>query len=483
MLFLMCVVVSLVVGASFAFLARKLDLRNYYNEPNRIPPLEFALGSVIVLVLTAGVTLWIGPNLARNGAVNGYKEFYNGSVTKAVAEVDRCTRDGSCAHTYKCDPYEVEVVDSYAYTDSDGNYHPEVSHWETRYHDCPYATREISYFLNDSLGRTIMIGANYFELDPKPWRDGRRIPSDVPRKVPHRWQMAKNHLEEGLSDPVTGVYPYANFILASENELYKEYDGSVAQYKKAGLLPKHTANLGNKVLYDYGMRARKIQAVGGLKVDKLPQWNGRLMRLNAALGSELRGDMHVVLMPAAKVSNPDDYITSLKAHWMSLGKWSISKNGIILALGVSNDGKTVEWSRAETGMPEGNGTMQEALKLRLSHAAFNPDVLLGNTPAAIYREGKVKYDQNSAGMIGKIVLTDFPYKRPCMKCEDKEDSGVGYVELKSLVPITTGAKVLMFFIVLAISTCVWWIMLYFDLAALWSMSTPGDRSRKLYDNY
>lgn len=483
MFFFMCAVVSLVGGAVITFVARKVDLRNYYNEPNRISLLEYALASVIVLALTAGVTLWVGPNLARNSAVNGYKEFYNGSVVSAKALVDMCERDGSCEHSYECDPYEVPVHHP-AVTDSKGNtISPAYYTYETHYHDCPYATKEVDYILGDSLGRSISIGSNYFEPNPQPWRKRQEIPSRVPHDVPKRWFLAKSHLEAGLSDPVTGVYPYANFILASENELYKEYDGSVAQYKKAGLLPKHTVNLGDNVLYDYGMRAKKIQAVGGLKVDKLPQWNGRLMRLNAALGSELRGDMHVVLMPANKVSNPDDYITSLKAHWMSLGKWSISKNGIILALGVSSDGKTVEWSRAETGMPEGNGSMLEALKLRLSHATFNPDVLFGNTPAATYKEDKVKYGRGSSGMIGKIVLVDFPYKRPCMKCEDKEDSGVGYIELKSLVPITTGAKVLMFFIVLAISAITWGIMLYFDLTAPWSMSKPGRRSRKLYDNY
>ena len=268
-----------------------------------------------------------------------------------------------------------------------------------------------------------------------------------------------------MSDSVTGVFKYPNFILASESDLYEEYSDNIAEYQKDGLLPKHTAKLGNDVLYDYDMKATKLQAVGGLKVNNIPQWNDRLMRLNSALGSDLQGDMHVVLMPANKVSNPDDYIAALKSYWMSLGKWSISKNGIILAIGVAPDGKTVGWSRAATGMPEGNGGMEEALKSRPKGVLFSPDVLFGNVSTNVYNNGKklkVRYDHNSAGLVGKTILVDFPYKRPCMRCEDVGDEGTGYVELKDLVPIKTGAKIFMFFTVLFLSLVIWWLLLTYD---------------------
>lgn len=461
----MSIVAALIAGALVAWLAHTYDLQSYIGRPNRITAPEFVLGTVATIAVAMIVTMWIGPNLSRNSAINGYKEFYNGSVTQARVVPDICQRDGSCHYSYRCDPYQVEVVDRAAYTDSNGVYHSEQSHYETRYHECPYVTRELDYVLDDSIGRSITIGNNYFESNPQPWRGRRSIPGDVPREAPARWITAKQNVEAGMSDPVTGVFKYANFILASESDLYEEYSDNIAEYQKSSLLPKHTAKLGDDVLYDYSMQATKLQAVGGLKVANISQWNDRLMRLNAALGSDLQGDMHVVLMPASKVSNPDDYIAALKSYWMSLGKWSISKNGIILAIGVSADGKTVEWSRAATGMPEGNGGMEEALKSRPKGVPFSPNVLFGNVSTSIHKNGKklkVRYDHNSAGLVGKTILIDFPYKRPCMKCEDAGDEGTGYVELKDLVPVKTGAKIFMFFVVLFLSLGIWWALLRLD---------------------
>lgn len=461
MLTIMSIVAALIAGALVAWLAHTYDLQSYIGRPNRITAPEFVLGTVATIAVAMIVTMWIGPNLSRNSAINGYKEFYNGSVTQARVVPDRCEKDGSCSHTYVCD---TEYIYHPAQYDSNGR-QTSAAYTEVIDHHCPFATYELDYVLDDNLGRTITIGDNYFEANPQPWRGRRSIPGDVPREAPARWITAKQNVEAGMSDPVTGVFKYANFILASESDLYEEYSDNIAEYQKSGLLPKHTAKLGDDVLYDHSMQATKLQAVGGLKVRNIPQWNDRLMRLNAALGSDLQGDMHVVLMPANKVSNPDDYIAALKSYWMSLEKWSISKNGIILAIGVNSDGKTVEWSRAATGMPEGNGGMEEALKRRPKGVLFSPDVLFGNVSTGIYKKDKklkVKYDYSTTGLIGKTILVDFPYKRPCMKCEDAGDEGSGYVELKDLVPIKTGAKIFMFFIVLFLSLGIWWALLRLD---------------------
>ena len=484
MLTLTSIVAALIAGGLVAWLAHKYDLQSYIGRPNRITAPEFVLGTVATIAVAMIVTMWIGPNLSRNSAINGYKEFYNGSVTQARVVPDRCEKDGSCSHTYVCD---TEYIYHPAQYDSNGR-QTSAAYTEVIDHHCPYATYELDYVLDDNLGRTITIGDDYFEANPQPWRGGRSIPGDVPREAPARWVTAKQNVKAGMSDPVTGVFKYANFILASESDLYKKYSGSIAKYQKARLLPKHTDKLGDDVLYDYGMQATKLQAVGSLKVDNIPQWNDRLMRLNAALGSDLQGDMHVVLMPASKVSNPDDYITALKAYWTSLGKWSISKNGIILAIGVGTDGKTVEWSRAATGMPQGNGAMLTALSLRLKQTPFEPDTLFGNVPTSVYSNGKklkVKYDHNSAGLVGKTVLVDFPYKRPCMKCEDAGDAGVGYVELKDLVPVKTGAKIFMFFIVLFLSLGIWWGLLRLDPLGyvITTSNKPKDESFDSSDLY
>jgi hypothetical protein len=412
-------------------------------------------------ILAFFVTQVVGPNLSRASAINGYHEFYNGSVTQAWIAPDVCHRDGSCQHHYTCDHEQIDHPATY---DSKGNMTSPP--WtEDIYHQCPYTKRELAYVLDTNIGKTVVIARGYFDAHPQAWRDSRDVPDDVPRQPPVRWLKARDDLARGLSDPVTGVFLYANYILASDSNLYKDYDGSIKRYKQAGMIPSHTGNRGGDMLYDYGMRADKVQVVGGLRLSNLSTWQDRLMRFNAALGSTLQGDMHIVLVPANKVSDPDEYITALKASWTRLGKWSISKNGIILVLGASPDGKTVIWSRAATGMPYGNGEMLEALKLQLNPMPLDPTVLLGQVTANVRQVGdklEVKYDPTSSGAIGQIVFTKFPFARACMKCTSKGDKGTGYVDLKDLVPITTGAKILMFCIVLFLSLLFWAAMAMFD---------------------
>lgn len=458
----MSILVPLCVGVLAAWLAHKYDLRNYFKEAARITLPEYVLGAFVIVVLAVIVTMVVGPNLSRDSATNGYHQFYNGSVTQARIIPDTCEEDGSCAHHYTCDH---EVIHHSATYDSKGNMISPA--WdEDVYHQCPYVKRELAYVLDTNIGQSFTIADGYFDANPQQWRGGHSIPGDVPRQPPPRWLKAKTDAANGVSDPVTGVKPYANFILASDNDLFKKYDGYVAMYMRAGLLPKHTANLSSdNMLFDYQTQAAKVQAVGGLKVANLRDWQDRLMRFNAALGSDLQGDMHIVLVPAIKVPDPDKYITALKAYWTKLGKWSIAKNGIILAIGVNSDGKSMAWSRADTGMPVGNNTMKDALKLRLTDVPFDPAALLGFVTTTIRKDGdklKVVYDHSASGAIGKIMFADYPFKRPCMQCTGKDDKGVGYVDLKDLVPITTGAKVWMFFIVFVLSLVFWGLMLAFD---------------------
>lgn len=479
MLTLMSIVVPLAIAVAVAILAPKYDLKNYLGRPNRITMPELGLYAIVIIGIAVVVTMLVGPSLARNSAINGYKEFYNGSITQARVVPDRCEKDGSCSHTYVCD---TEYIYHPAEYDSEGH-QTRAAYTEVIDHHCPYATYELDYVLDDSLGRSITIGDDYFEPNPQPWRRGRGIPGDVPRTIPTRWLSAKQHLEAGMSDPVTGIFKYANFILASDSDLYEKYSGNISKYQKAGLLPKHTANLGHDVLYDFDTQATKAQTAGGLKLGDLSRWNTQLMLFNAALGSELRGDLHIVLVPADKVGDSKDYITALKAYWTSLGKWSISKNGIILALGVSSDGKTVEWLRADTGMPYGNNAMISGLESFQGFPA-DPVTLLGNITASVTAK-KVTYNHASQGLAGKIIFSDYPYKRPCMKCEDQGETGVGYTNLKDAVPVSTGSKILMFFVVLLLSLGFLWALLYYDpLGYVVTLpSNPSDESTDSFDKF
>ena len=498
----MSILVPLGVGLAIAFAATKLDLKDYLRREQRITPRELAFGSVVVVLLALVVTQFVGPHLSREHAINGYHEFLNGSIVAAQPSINNCSKteehgSDDCASTYRCDSYSHKVVDRAAYTDSDNHYHSEQYHYETWWHRCPYVTQEVDYNLYDNFGRTITIGNNYFTADPVVWRPRahKGIPSDVPRQPPERWLRAQRDLQLGFTEPVTVPNDYPNYILASDSALFKRYSGDVDQLKKAGLLPKHTANLGSDMWYDYDMRADKLQAVGGLTVNDLPRWEDRLMRFDAALGNApnpvtkkgFQGDMHVVLLPANKVSNPDDYINTLKVYWTSLGKWSISKNGIILAIGASPDGRTVAWSRAVTGMPFGNGSMIEALSHRLRDLPLDPDVLFGNVAATVqpagnsYKDYTVNYNLNASGVIGTYVFKKHPFIRGCMVCKSKGDHGSGYVNLRNEVPITTGAKITMFVIVFFISLGVWFALLATDpLGYLLSPSTTK-RTRRPYE--
>lgn len=457
--------ISFLVGGVVAFAANKLRLRNAYGEPLRITLPEFGATSLVVVIVAFLVVVMIGPNAARGHAASGYHQFLNGSVTRAWSQDTPCSRDGPCVHTYDCDAYTVTVVDQDAYTDKDGVYHAEQSHQETRYHQCPEATDEFSYFFDTNLGRTVTIADHIYAANPQRWRSGEQLSSGVPRGEPERWVNGKQRLQAGDADPVTVVDDYTNFILPSQDGLTKQYSGSIDKYQGRGLLPAHTENLNSSLLYDYGMRASKVQFLK-VKPGNQALWQERLMTFNAALGTERQGDLHIVVVPANQVSDSQDYINALTAYWQnSLGKWGFPKNGIALAIGLASDGKTIKWARAKTGMPIGNGELLAALSFKLPDQPFSVDTVLGQIKAlpSDAKDGKpaVRY-LHSDGLVDKIMFTDYPFKRACMQCKDKGDNGTSYVYLKDSIPVSSGAKIVMFFIVFCITLTLWALVLFLD---------------------
>lgn len=474
MVLIMSIVVPLAVGLLAMYFARHSNLKNSYGEDCRITPIEFGVVTLIVTLVAVLLTVVWGPSAAKARAAAGYKEFWNGSIVDAWTDEIPCSRDGPCVHEYDCDPFNH--VHTYSHTHGSGETATSHTHYEdhTHYHSCPYATHEFSYLLADNLGRTLAVAAHIFAESPRQWREGHGIPKDVPRGVPQRWIQSKQRLEAGDAEPATKVSEYTNFILPSEGTLYEKYSGSVERYLKAGLLPKHTANLDGEVLFDVQIQARKVQFVGMQPV-AADVWQDRLMRFNAALGSERQGDLHVVVVPAGKIQRPDDYINALMAYWQSsLGKWGFPKNGIALVLGVSDDASKTEWSRAKTGMPEGNGAMLHAVQFDLMDKPFDPELVLGAIKAQPIKgkDGKpsVKY-LHGEGVLDRIMFRDHPFKRACMKCEDADDKGTGYVYLKDSIPVPTGAKVMWFFVVLFVALVGWGVALFTDVVSSITSST------------
>jgi hypothetical protein len=491
-LFITSVVISLLVGGCAAFFAKRYDLRSIDDRPRRITGVEFAIAVPVVAVVAALVTIWVGPGVAQSAAASGYKQFFNGSVTQALSQEIECTRDGSCVHTYSCDPYTVQVpytVEEYAGTDSKGNpkYRTVTKYrTEVRYHDCPYATAEYSYWLTDSLGGETTIASHIFAAKPQQWRGDEGIPGGVPRGVPERWLTSKNRLAAGDAEPVTRIKEYKNYILASQEDLLKQFSGDIDSYKNAGLLPAHTAGVPDgDIMYDYDLQARKVQFVGMNPVNE-QAWQSALMQLNAALGTERQGDMHIVVVPASKVSNPDAYINALVAYWQSdeyFGKWGLPKNALAVVLGVSDDASTISWARAKTGMPFGNGELLSAVSFDLKDKPFDPKVVLGSVTAqptqASDGKFKVKYAYGS-GIISNIVLQEHPFQRACMDCAgDKVGS---YVYLESTIPISPLANFVMLLLVIIINSVLWGALIVLEIPSKVRNLRPSKRMRN-YTSY
>ncbi len=468
----------LVIGGLLVLYSKRFGFTDIHGEPHCVTGLEFGVISPIIVLFALLVTVVWGPDMARAQAAEGYQQFFNGSVTRAVQEEIPCERDGSCIHEYKCDPYlDTETYyETETYIGADGKSATRSvakTRTVTKYHDCPEATHEYNYKLETNIGDTITVASHIFAANPQRWRRGEQLSANVPRGAPESWVVSLQRLQAGDAEPVTGVKSYTNYILPSEGTLYKKNSGNIAKYKQAGLLPEHTQGLQGNPTFGLVPQARKMQFVGGLAADSMETWTDRLMRFNAVLGPTRQGDLHIVAMPADAVSNPQDYLNALMAHWQSdLGKWGFPKNGIALVLGVGNDGR-IKWSRAKTGMPGGNGSMLSAMTLNLEGERFDPDVLLGKATVAPVLDGKgnLVLDKDgdplfnyggSDGRLGKIIFREFPFKRVCMNCKDKDDEGTGYVYLKDSIPVSTGYMWFWFFLVFFVSLGLWAAAFYWD---------------------
>lgn len=397
--------------------------------------------------LTIGIGLIsypIGHHIAQRGAIGGFHQFLNGSIVGTDVDRTTCHEDGSCHQTYNCDPYFVTVVDSAAYTDKDGNYHPEVSHVETRYHDCPYATEEYTYKVTDSLGGEHTVASHIFAASPHAWRSGESLPSNVPRGVPKLWQEAQDGIETNNLYPITLPSTYDNYILADQHTILRESSDDIEALKKLKLLPDHTHNLHDPFYNQFN--ADKVSFVGFTPANAA-DWQQELMYFNAALGMTLRGDLHVVAIKASALPSsvsPRAYLLTLKAYWLNdLGKYAFAKNGVVLVLGVDDTASTVIWSQASTGMPVGNGTMLAALS-SLDNTPFTLDALFGSTTAKVVsKDGKTSASYiPGSGIVPQTMMVEYPFARACMECKDKsEASEQGFTYLSTDIPLSGGALV------------------------------------------
>lgn len=443
MVVVISVIISIAVGIGLLLWSRNSSTDFRVNNK------EFAVGVVIAVLVTYAISSF-GTKIAINNMVGGYKEFWNGNIVKADSSSTFCVRDGDCRHTYACDSYTVLVT--YTYT-VNGKTQTGVRP-ETRWHDCPYVTREYTYWLRSSFGDNIYIVKHGFAKNPERWRRSEGVPSDVHRGVPAVWAKAQNDLAAGDPPPATKVNEYDNYILASQRTILKKYSEDIVGYKKQGLMPAHTQNL--KSPLRHGFEADKVVFVKTAPPDQ-EVWQRSLGHLNSSLGNELQGDMHMVVLPARLVNDPSNYVRALVAHWQSkeMGKWAIGKNAIVVVVGLSDDSQTVKWVRAETGMPIGNGGLKSSLS-HIKEVSAEPRSFIGY-PIAKWNGKKLSFTR-SGGAIETVVLETFPFVRGCMDCTDKSDSGSSYVYLKKELQVSTGAKFLIGFLAVLFNLGIWVVM-------------------------
>lgn len=390
---------ALVISIGLGFLMFSLKI-------NVLPILAMGL---ITIFGVSPLVYNVGSEIAKNSA-STFHEYWNGFETAAVKDTRECTRDGSCRHEYNCDPYTVTTTS----TNSEGK---TTTHTETRYHDCPYSKQETTYTVASTIGE-ITIADDVMTGEPYRW--GKNIPGGQ-QGDPALWTEANNRINAGTPGPVTSVNKYKNYILASQESLFSEFADNIEDMKAKNLLPAPSTGAYN------AYQANKAYKVGNANVPLFGNYITDLSYLNGAVGDDLHGDLHVVFVPADIEGGKDDYMNTLKAYWQAKehGRDAVSKNSIIVVIGASADGKTVEWARATTGMPMGNEHLMTQLSSDLKDKPMDEN-LLGRPSFNLQSAQVVPSD----GVLEGILWGSNKFERVSMTANDVDDAGSGFSYLR-----------------------------------------------------
>ncbi len=451
------VVFSVVSVAAAGLLIKFLLDRS--SHPAEITWQEFGIGLAVATIVISPLVGWAGFRVARSNNVT-FTEYWNGWELEAVKQDISCTRDGSCSRTYDCDPYLVPVFYP-CNCDDKGNCSTCMT-LETRYHSCPYATVESTYTIQTTLG-DYEIDAHRFPENAQShrWRKSVAIPpgliSRVGEGAPPFWSEAKIRIERNAPGPVSTRKDYENYILASDRTILKQYSSDIERLRQANLLPPIASSILDFYLAD------KVAFVGYRPEDPVA-WQRALRYLNAALGSELQGDLHLVIVgdPSAN-QNPDVYALALRAYWQNRSvfeKNCLAKNGIVVVVGTA-DNKTTSWARAFTGMPMGNEALTVAIRNELKAQPLTPERILGGVRGEFRLSNGKKDVQglHGKGAIERILWgLDEPatkFTRISMRADDPGGVGSGYLYLLGEVELTSKQLAAIAFLEFLASLGVW----------------------------
>lgn len=469
----------ILIGTFFAALigiALKVVLSKtaFAGTGKTITGIELTVGTLIVAAVVMPLVAGIGFKTARANAVT-FNEYWSGVEKAATVETTTCTKDGPCVHEYDCDPYTVMVTktrtvpDGYTTRTTTVNgkttttqvpkYKTETYQVpETRWHSCPYVDAEYTYRVKDSMGETYTMGNHWFPSNPSQhrwtgWghhdaRFGTSLPN-VETGQPKPWVAAKKRIDSGEPGGTTAVHQYKNYVLASQTDIYDKFSDAIGEYKKAGLLPKPVTDT-----YDY-YRADHAYFVGK-PVTSTKDWQDSVARFNGNFGSQRQGDLHLIIVNANKVTDPDRYTNAVQAYWGSkpLGRDALSKNGLVAVVGTT-DGKTVAWARGFAGMPTGNETLSVAIRENLDNTPLTPTDLLGQPQ-----------NKSIDGALGTLVFAS-------------GDQGFTRVEMKDFeylfaqIQPSGGQKMFMFVVGMLLALGVWALFIAVDLRLTGSRGAGG----------
>ncbi|MBC9703621.1 MAG: hypothetical protein H9W81_01095 [Enterococcus sp.] len=373
------------------------------------------MGAVIVCGINPGVYN-VGKSIYQN-STSKFNEYWNGFETNAYASPMTCTKDGSCRNTYDCDPYLVPVTHTQTVSDGKGGTTTQTyTVMETHYHSCPYSTEETSYYVDSTIetftiARSVMTGPEF-----RPYE--RSIPGGR-QGAPQSWTEAKARIDSGNPGPVTVVKPYQNYILASQDEFFEKYSDKIETLKEKGLLPTPAQGVYQTYQADKAYRVSNVK----LAPDAFIKFKNDVSYLNGAVGNDLQGDLHVVFVPSDVEAGKDDYLNALMAYWQSeeLKRNAISKNSIVVVLGISKDGTKVDWAKAETGMPVGNESLFTAISSGLKDAPVD-ETLLGHPTYNVGSDAIV----HSEGKLETILWGENGFDRVSMTANEEDDNGTGF---------------------------------------------------------
>lgn len=455
---LIAIVVTLAVGLIFKYGFDRTQgsmRQRFYSRPS-ISWAEYSVGSVIIMMILVPATITIGNRFARQNQIHGFEQYLNGYETDAVWTRITCSKDGPCIHEYDCDPYQCNPHDCFCTCtsrDEHGNCTSESCQtcWDTCYHDCPYTTEEWTFEVHTTVGN-VTIASHVFPEDPHQhrWQPHRRerLPQSlidrVGAGVPDFWQVARDRLDNDAPGPATFRGSYINYILASQSSILRTYHSQEESYRELGLIP----NLATSTFDFY--YANRFYPVGYDPGDRAAEWFEETMRFNAAFGMELQGDLHLVIVDDDLVGTPDDYVGAIMTNWLSSDreKEALGKNSLVVVLGTEN-GETVAWARAETGMPVGNEGLEIDIRNMLPGTSLTPEAVLGRI--RYNRRGEA---QHTDGALERAVWGDPGFVRRCMECLDPGETG-GFGFLYSDIKPTGKQRVFITIIAIVLGILLW----------------------------